>query len=339
MAHILLLILKIIGIILLVIIGLILLLVLSVLFVPIRYSGRASYDEAAKCDIRVTWLLHILSFRIGYEEVLTARFRVFGYTVFKETLFGDDEEDTEPETEAEIKEGFADTLRDIVRIPRKTGEVAEDYAPGQDRDRKKDAAGGRDKVPPDSEPGRIRSRQQAEQTVSKPAGRTGEAGGRKVPDQDTGSRGFFWRIKQWFLGLIEKLRFSFEKFCDKLKEIKDKKEGFQNFINDEANRATFSLLLKQGKRFLKHVLPRKIKGRIAFGFDDPYTTGQVLMYASPFLGWYHRHLSLEPYFDQVVLEGNVNFKGRIRIATVLFLGFVVYRDRNFRKLLKQWREK
>ena len=316
MAHILLLVLKIIGIVLLIIIGLILLLALSVLFVPIRYSGRASYDEAVRCDLRVNWLLHILSFRIGYEEVLTARFRVFGFTVFKETLFGDEEEYTEPETEAEIKEGIADTVRDIGRVPEKTVEVAGDYAPGPEKESGKDP--GQEKpaahVPPQADSG-------------------------QRPLRTGGRQGFFGRIKQWFLELIKKLRFSFEKFCDKLKEIKDKKEGFQNFINDEANRATFSLLLKQGKRLLKHVLPRKIKGRIAFGFDDPYTTGQVLTYVSPFLGWYHKHLSLEPYFDQSVLEGNVNFKGKIRIATVLFLGFVVYRDRNFRKLLKQWRDK
>ena len=63
MLHILLLILKIIGIILAVILGIILLLVGIILFVPIRYEIAAKCDgtvESLRAKVKATWLLHLL---------------------------------------------------------------------------------------------------------------------------------------------------------------------------------------------------------------------------------------------------------------------------------------
>ena len=63
MLHILLLILKVIGIILAVIVGIILLLAAIFLFVPIRYDISAKCDgsvEGLKAKIKVTWLLHLV---------------------------------------------------------------------------------------------------------------------------------------------------------------------------------------------------------------------------------------------------------------------------------------
>ena len=336
MLQILLLILKIIGIIILAILGLLLLAVLSILLVPVRYRGSAAYDDEFRCDVRVTWLLHILSLRISYKEVLIARFRIFGFPVYKQTLFGDEEEDSEPEVESDIKEGVVGTIKNIIRVPKKTEELAEDYGPGPD-DSNQDSG-------PDRRPALEKQKQASEASSQRPVADSSiheerereQAGRASEPVQE--NPGLFSRIRIWFRRLLKKLRFAFQNFCDKLKKIKDKKEQIQNFINDEDNRATFALILRQGKRFFKHVLPRRVRGRIAFGFDDPYTTGQVLMYASPFLGWYHKSLSLEPCFDQEILEGNIALRGRIQVATVLLLGFRVYRDRNFRKLLKKWRE-
>ena len=63
MLHILLLILKIVGIILAVILGIIILLLGIVLFVPIRYEISAKCDgtiESLKAKVKATWLLHLL---------------------------------------------------------------------------------------------------------------------------------------------------------------------------------------------------------------------------------------------------------------------------------------
>lgn len=99
MLHIVLFVLKIIGIILASVLGLLIALVLAVLLVPIRYRLRAEYEEDLKAAARVTWLLRIVSFTAEYgkqnidiSEVLTEenerdfnfrmRLRIFGKIIF-----------------------------------------------------------------------------------------------------------------------------------------------------------------------------------------------------------------------------------------------------------------
>lgn len=66
MLHIILFILKIIGIILAVLLGLTALALLAVLFVPIRYSCSAKYyDKMPEASFKVTWLLHFLTIKGG----------------------------------------------------------------------------------------------------------------------------------------------------------------------------------------------------------------------------------------------------------------------------------
>lgn len=75
MLHILLLILKIIGIVLLSILGILLLGIICALFVPVRYRIEAVRQEGegqppAAVRVKVTWLLHLINFLF----VLTERF-------------------------------------------------------------------------------------------------------------------------------------------------------------------------------------------------------------------------------------------------------------------------
>lgn len=88
MLHILLCILKIIGLIIAALLGVLILLVCTVLFVPIRYKGVATADgtiESAVLRFQVSWLFHLIS---GFLEVqgkkLTWKFRLFWKTFPKE---------------------------------------------------------------------------------------------------------------------------------------------------------------------------------------------------------------------------------------------------------------
>ena len=85
MVHIILTILKIIGIFLLVILGLLLLALLSALFVPLRYSGRAQKEgEVMEASLRVSWLLHLIHFTLGWREgKLDWNLRIFGISLKK----------------------------------------------------------------------------------------------------------------------------------------------------------------------------------------------------------------------------------------------------------------
>lgn len=64
------------------------------------------------------------------------------------------------------------------------------------------------------------------------------------------------------------------------------------FLRNEENKKTFRLAKRQIFAVIRHILPRKSEGKIRFGFDDPYMTGQVLTWISPFYGLYGRHLQI-----------------------------------------------
>ena len=76
-----------------------------------------------------------------------------------------------------------------------------------------------------------------------------------------------------------------------------------------------------------------------FGFDDPYTTGQILAAVSMGYGWYGKCVQITPCFEEEILEGELWGKGRICSGVLLYQGIRILLDRNFRKLLKQWRGK
>ncbi|MCR5468572.1 MAG: hypothetical protein K6F37_06395 [Lachnospiraceae bacterium] len=75
--------LKIIGIVLLVIIGLVLAILLCLLFVPLRYGIWVNSTEDSGWNVsgKFTYLLHMLSLSLAYEENLRFRFKLFGFTV------------------------------------------------------------------------------------------------------------------------------------------------------------------------------------------------------------------------------------------------------------------
>ncbi len=107
-------------------------------------------------------------------------------------------------------------------------------------------------------------------------------------------------------------------------------ETIPSFLRNEENKKTFRLAKRQIFAVIRHILPRKSEGKIRFGFDDPYMTGQVLTWISPFYGLYGRHLQICPDFLEPCLEGEWKLKGHIRLGTILLLAFRMLLDKNIR---------
>ena len=100
------------------------------------------------------------------------------------------------------------------------------------------------------------------------------------------------------------------------------------------NQASLKLLFRQTRRLIAHIWPVKGKGTLTFGFDDPYTTGQVLQAVSLIYPFYHKQLTVRPVFDEKVLDAEGSFRGRIRLAVVLWLAFQVYLDKHTRRMIR-----
>lgn len=288
MMHIIVLILKIIGILILGLLGLLLSLVLLVILVPIRYKVKGSYYGTPKGTVKVTWLLHILSVVVSFEEELLVSIRILGIRMFRDR--GEHtEEFLEDVTEFAVEPPLyaaKETLKDAVR------------------------------------------------PISDPV--TGE----KVPTSDiSGSEDeksslFHDRWKKY----LEKVKIRCLKVCAGIGYIKQYLEKFWAVLQNPENQYTFKLVWRQVKKLMIHLRPRKAKASITFGFDDPYTTGQVLSAASIGYVWYGEQIQITPVFDEEIIEGEGNFQGRVRIGTLLFLGLRIFLNKNFRVLLKKARE-
>ena len=98
-----LLILKIIGWTVLGIFGLLAGILLLVLLVPIRYHFAVSRHESFQGMLQVSWLLHMFSAVISYEDEFQVHIRVFGRRLFRE-------EEPGHEAEKDLEDGIRETL-------------------------------------------------------------------------------------------------------------------------------------------------------------------------------------------------------------------------------------
>lgn len=289
MLHVVLLILKIIGLIILGILGLLLGIMLLVLLVPVRYRVDGSYYGKPGGTARITWLLHILSIRITFEEDIDAAFRVLGYRLFRKS---------------KEREKTVEDAAETVKAP---GEAIIRHV--------EDPLFSRD-----SDPVENMNNEELDELV-------------QIQELPNGKQ--VRRTNR--IGLIvKKIKFLLKQVYEALKNIKNTYMRVSEFLKSEENQKTLKLILRQIKAIVRHILPRKASGTVTFGFDDPYTTGQVLSAASIFYAWYGQQIVLVPMFEQVILEGELRVKGRIRVGTLLWRGLLVYLNRNFRVLLKRW---
>lgn len=91
-----LLILKIIGIVLLALLGIILMVICLVLFVPTRYRVNGEIEDEKVIHVKVTWLLHLISWSAKYEgDEFHSCIRIFGIRKKSKSTLSDLEEETE----------------------------------------------------------------------------------------------------------------------------------------------------------------------------------------------------------------------------------------------------
>ena len=337
MIHILLVILKIIGIVLLVILGLLLGILLAVLFIPVRYKAEGSYHGQLLLSVCATWFFHILAFRAVYEgEGLVCSLKVLGFRLWHnrekdpaqdledglETILGDEEQSL-----------YEELQQDEAHYRKSQEEQAHGGQFGGEQTR-----GGRS-VEEQAHGSQLHGERAGEQDANRKDSReeedeTGPESGKKGPGIMGKIKGFPGRISQSIRHILEKLKFSFAKICDKLKGIREFVQEKKMWLEDEKNQASLKLLYRQTKRLLVHLWPRKGRCTVTFGFDDPYTTGQVLQAASLIYPFYHRQLFLYPVFDEKILDAEGSLKGRIRLSVILWLVLQVLFDGHTRRMLK-----
>lgn len=318
MLHGILFILKIIGILLLAVLGLILAVTLLVLLAPVRYRLKASVlEKNPDVDLRITWLLHLLSVRARYHPKggpFDLSVRILGIRLGGRKKSGEDEDGDE---DGEIK------LRDR----------AEEGTEQEDSDDEF----GEEQLLELLEKG-------LEDTDGLPEERAEGNAGAVEPDDTSADRGGGAAQDDRLRRIIDKIRSSFQGIPEKAEKLKrsaeklaEKKNSLVELIQDADNQSLFRLLLKQTGGVFRHIRPRKLRLYLHFGFTDPSLTGKLLGYASIFYAYYYKTVDLVPEFqtDTLILEGNLYAKGRIRAGTLLCKGVRLLFNRGCRKMIKR----
>lgn len=98
-------------------------------------------------------------------------------------------------------------------------------------------------------------------------------------------------------------------------------------------------LWKKTKGLLHHILPRRMTGRIHFGFEDPSKTENVSLF-SMLIFLTKENLVIEPEFEteELILEGDIAFRGRIRLGYLVYVALSVVLNKNIRRQYKRLRQ-
>lgn len=335
MLHILLLILKIIGILLLCILGVLILGIVCALFVPVRYRIEVARKEGegeppVTATVKITWLLHFVNVLVRFTGNLSVRACLLFFTVFRlpkrEKQGGRVKErerdrgktrkkrkkEKAPETTsaAEVKSESRDTgdlteKRNTEEIWTDKGTTAPETTEGDEKENARKTAGEKSGEP-DKKP-----------TLWDKL--------RAIPKI---LRSIFTKIKSIF----ENMQYTIQNICDRIKSVSDTIEYYRGEIEGEAFQRSFALCKGELRSILKSLKPDKFEAALVVGTDDPAATGEILAVCGmlyPVLG---PKVNVAGDFERKRLEGRVFIKGKLRFFTFVRTAVRIYFNKDIRKL-------
>lgn len=298
MLHIVLLILKIIGIILGVLLGVVLLCLCLALFVPVRYKVEARREkDAMPVEVRakVTWLLHLLNIRLIYSEKLQLRARIFLFTVLK--LPKEEKTGTASHKKRKKRKEKAETSDAVLHRESKEEPVVTHHE---------------------------NERKEADKTLQEEA-----------PAKD-GKKGKF-SIKKLLLKIyrfFQNIWYTIIGICDRIKKIWENIEYYVDVLQSEPFKQSFALCKEELASIFSYIKPRRLQADLVIGMDDPAATAKILSYYGMLYPVIGNHVTISPDFDEKRIEGTALIQGKIRLFTFLKAVVRIYFSKDIKRLLK-----
>jgi len=140
--------------------------------------------------------------------------------------------------------------------------------------------------------------------------------------------------QSWF----EKIKCTIVKICDKIKSLCETKEKVTEFLTDDVHVEAFKIVKKEFGILARHLRPRRIRGFVRFGFEDPYRTGQLLAGLSILYPFYGENVDIYPDFEQKILEGDLYIKGHIRMVHLATLLWRLFFNHYVRKTYRDYKK-
>ena len=294
MLHVVLLILKIIGIILSVVIGLIILLLCIVLFAPIRYKITGNVREnikKAQVLCKVSWLLHLITAKVSYQEnVWDWQVRI-GWIKLNGNKKQDNIVLNKTPNEIPLVSKEATTI-----LPQEKQNNKQNNKQNEKQNKKQD------------------EKQNEKQAIS----------------QDTNKKSK-WKFQEKFKNIFQKIKYTIKNIYDKIKRINDKKKMIMNFLSEDVHQRAWAKLKKEGVCLLKKLIPKKFIAKVVLGFEDPCTTGHFLAGYSIVFPFLPKRVVIRPDFERAILEGEALLKGYIQTIWIVTFIWQMIWDKDVRK--------
>lgn len=296
---------KVIGILLAVLV----IVALAILFAAVRYCGKISFDDK-KAQISIRWLGVVLCVPILItEKDLQWKVRVFGVPILRSDGAHKkcrSKKSSAPKAQKRKAEKAAETVQ-------KTQESS--------KQEKKALSVNLEKSPtaPEQEK-QIAPKQTTDQ-------REEQSTFRQADEREKKPRG----IRQLFLWLQNVI-----KIVRKMKKKVHSVQDLVDILRSDAGKAFICIVKENVIHLWKQIHPRRMRGKVIFGTGDPCSTGELLGVLALFYAWYGNGVQIIPDFEQKRIEGNVSFRGRIRMITLICIAWRIIKNKDGRKLLHEW---
>ena len=354
MLHIILLILKAVGILLAAVLLLLLLCILLLLFVPLRYEIAFRHTETETAvQGKVSWLLHLIRAKLFYEKSEGKRLlvKIGSFQLIpkkekkkkKQKPVKKAKPDPEP-VEKSIQKSVQPVQKPVqqpekaVEKPEKAQKQAEPVRQESLQEKPVQPvleAEAKEKLQEESIP--------EPQSHSEPAQIPKKSRLSALAEKLRGILDFFRKLWAVFLAVGQQLKRQAEKLrrlFHSLSELKAKLSHYIEIWQEEETQTLIRSLKGYLFYLLHHIRPRRGRGYLKYGFPDPALTGQLtgLFYVLRPLAF--SELALEPVFetDEILLEGDLVIRGHIRLVHLVRVGLKLLFDKNlkyFRQRLKE----
>ena len=320
-------ILKVIGIVLLSIIGFIFLLILLILFVPVRYklllkvNNELNDGSNKKIYLRlsVSYLLNLIRFKYIYPKE-GAKFYILFFDLLKIKKKKDlkNSNKTKAKSIKTNKNNF-ENIDYLDNLDEKVEETENIDTTNNDESSLDD-------------PINVIYEEKIE-NISKEAEIIDD-----IINTNKKKESFFIKLINKIKNIYNKIRLFILSIIKSVIDFKDNIDRFINIINSKEFKKSFELCKKELIKIFKIIKPKRIKGYINYGFDDPKTTAQIYGIYSIIYPYLDKHFRLNPYLQDNVLDGNVLIRGYIQVYSLVFILIKIYFNKNIKKTLKLFKK-
>lgn len=300
-----------------------------ILFVPVRYKAAGRYYENEKTfKLCLSWMLHIVSLRVESDgREVSYILRIFGVKVF-------------PGKQKREKKNSVRKKKSKVKKKEKSKQK-----PVEEKNSEKSETLQIEEQRVDS--AQIKDNQKKEIKSEQDNKTDKENKFSKNQKEETGkSKKIFDKI----LTIIKKVSGFFKNLINNIKSLintakkmllaikagSEKAKLVKEFVLCDESRNMVCFVRDNMLHLWRHVKPKYLYTDITFGFDNPELTGKVLGAAAAFCAMAGFKPGLTPDFEQSILEGKIEVKGRITFVVLLKIAIRVWLSEEVKSFRKEY---